>query len=239
MVFWNGSKSHATAKLAYLINQWPNPFSPIGNPLAFGVIYVIKHFRSFRYFISHDMKISLETQQHYPWLLLLWVVKQILHLSRWWVCISQWGWRGPEIWWRWDGRSIPKQMGQNLRTWSKRVKGNLTAWCILLWKNQLFNHCRTFDCWRWSFWTRWWGTRVSIQTPRSDYKHLARFTMTMYILGKIVVTGWKYIRKLSGLRFWIKQYTVFNVEKFDRQCHQIWPFLARCDDFVQLWASMS
>ena len=29
LFFFNGSKSHATAKLAYVINQWPNPFGPI------------------------------------------------------------------------------------------------------------------------------------------------------------------------------------------------------------------
>ena len=42
MVFLNGSKSHATAKLAYVINQSPNPFGPISNPPAFEVIYVSK-----------------------------------------------------------------------------------------------------------------------------------------------------------------------------------------------------
>ena len=64
MVFLNGSKSHATAKLVYVINQWPNPFGPISNPPAFEVVYVIKYFGGFRYFISHDIEISLKMQQH-------------------------------------------------------------------------------------------------------------------------------------------------------------------------------
>ena len=64
MVFLNGSKSHTTAKLAYVINQWPNPFGLIGNLLAFGVIYVIEYSGGFRYFISHDIKIGLKMRQH-------------------------------------------------------------------------------------------------------------------------------------------------------------------------------
>jgi len=55
----------AAQQLAYLINQWPNPFSPICNPPAFGVIYVIKYSGGFRYFISHDIKIGLKMWQHY------------------------------------------------------------------------------------------------------------------------------------------------------------------------------
>jgi hypothetical protein len=61
VVFLNGSKSRATAKLVYVINQWPNPFGPISNPPAFGVIYVIKYSGGFRYFISHDIKIGLKS----------------------------------------------------------------------------------------------------------------------------------------------------------------------------------
>jgi hypothetical protein len=38
---------------------------PISNPPAFGVIYVIKYSGGFRYFISHDIKISLKMRQHY------------------------------------------------------------------------------------------------------------------------------------------------------------------------------
>jgi hypothetical protein len=55
------------AKLVYVINQWPNPFGPISNPPAFGVIYAIKYSGGFRYFISHDIKIGLKTRQHYGW----------------------------------------------------------------------------------------------------------------------------------------------------------------------------
>jgi hypothetical protein len=60
----NGSKSRATAKLVYVINLWPNPFGPISNPPAFGVIYVIKYSGGFRYFTSHDIKIGLKMRQH-------------------------------------------------------------------------------------------------------------------------------------------------------------------------------
>jgi hypothetical protein len=58
MVFLNGSKSCTMAKLAYVINQWPNPFGPISDPPAFGVVYVIKYSGDFKYFISHDIKIG-------------------------------------------------------------------------------------------------------------------------------------------------------------------------------------
>jgi hypothetical protein len=61
----NGSKSHATAKLVYVINQWPNPFGQISNPPAFGVIYSIKYSGGFRYFTSHNIKIGLKMWQHY------------------------------------------------------------------------------------------------------------------------------------------------------------------------------
>jgi hypothetical protein len=54
--FLNGSKKCTTAYLAYVINQWPNPFGPISNPPVFGVIYVIEYFGGFRYFIAHDIK---------------------------------------------------------------------------------------------------------------------------------------------------------------------------------------
>ena len=63
--FFEWLQSRATAKLTYVINQWPNPFSPISNFQDFGVIYVIKYSGGFKYFISHDIKIGLKTQQHY------------------------------------------------------------------------------------------------------------------------------------------------------------------------------
>jgi hypothetical protein len=65
VVFLNGSNSHATAKLAYVINQWPNPFGPISNPPAFGVIYIIKHSCGFMYFISDNIKIGFKTWRHH------------------------------------------------------------------------------------------------------------------------------------------------------------------------------
>ena len=70
--FLNGSKSCATAKLAYVINQWPNPFGSISNPLAFGVVYIIKYSSCFRYFISYNIKIGLKMWQHYAtWISIL------------------------------------------------------------------------------------------------------------------------------------------------------------------------
>jgi hypothetical protein len=40
------------------------PVPTISNPPAFGVIYVIKYFGGFGYFISHNIKIGLKMQQH-------------------------------------------------------------------------------------------------------------------------------------------------------------------------------
>jgi hypothetical protein len=39
----------------YLAN-WPTAFSSINNPSAFEMLYLLKYFGGFRYFISHDMK---------------------------------------------------------------------------------------------------------------------------------------------------------------------------------------
>jgi hypothetical protein len=64
VVFLNGSKSHATAKLAYVIDQWPNPFGPVSNLPALEVIYVIEYSGGFKYFISHDIKSGLKMRQH-------------------------------------------------------------------------------------------------------------------------------------------------------------------------------
>ena len=40
----------------YVINQWSTAFGPISNPSAFEVLYLVKYFGGFRYFISHDIK---------------------------------------------------------------------------------------------------------------------------------------------------------------------------------------
>jgi hypothetical protein len=40
----------------YVINQWPTAFGPISNPSAFKVLYLVKYFGGFKYFISHDIK---------------------------------------------------------------------------------------------------------------------------------------------------------------------------------------
>ena len=36
----------------YVINQWPTAFGPISNPSVFEVLYLLKYFGSFMYFIS-------------------------------------------------------------------------------------------------------------------------------------------------------------------------------------------
>ena len=46
----------------YVINQWPTGFGPISIPLVFKVLYLVKYFCGFKYFISHDIKISLNMQ---------------------------------------------------------------------------------------------------------------------------------------------------------------------------------
>ena len=40
----------------YVINQWPTAFGPISNPSVFEVLYLLKYFGGFGYFISHDIK---------------------------------------------------------------------------------------------------------------------------------------------------------------------------------------
>ena len=40
----------------YVINQWSTAFSPISNPSVFEVLYLVKYFGGFKYFISHDIK---------------------------------------------------------------------------------------------------------------------------------------------------------------------------------------
>ena len=40
----------------YVTNQWSNAFSPISNPSVFEVLYLVKYFGGFKYFISHDIK---------------------------------------------------------------------------------------------------------------------------------------------------------------------------------------
>ena len=39
----------------YVINQWSTAFGPI-NPSVFEVLYLVKYFGGFKYFISHDIK---------------------------------------------------------------------------------------------------------------------------------------------------------------------------------------
>jgi len=40
----------------YVINQWPTAYSPISNPSVFEVLYLLKYFGGFGYFISHNIK---------------------------------------------------------------------------------------------------------------------------------------------------------------------------------------
>ena len=40
----------------YVINQWSTAFGPISNPSVFEVLYLVKYFGGFKYFISHDIK---------------------------------------------------------------------------------------------------------------------------------------------------------------------------------------
>ena len=40
----------------YVINQWSTSFGPISNPSVFEVLYLVKYFGGFKYFISHDIK---------------------------------------------------------------------------------------------------------------------------------------------------------------------------------------
>jgi hypothetical protein len=40
----------------YVINKWSTAFGPISNPSVFEVLYLVKYFGGFRYFISHDIK---------------------------------------------------------------------------------------------------------------------------------------------------------------------------------------
>jgi hypothetical protein len=37
-------------------NYLPTPFGPISDPLAFGVLYLVKYYGGFIYFISHTIK---------------------------------------------------------------------------------------------------------------------------------------------------------------------------------------
>ena len=57
--FWMAPK--ATQQLNWIM--WSTS-GPISNPLAFGMIYVIKYSGGFRCFISHDIKIGLKMGQH-------------------------------------------------------------------------------------------------------------------------------------------------------------------------------
>ena len=43
----------------YVITKWSTAFGPISNPSAFEVLYLVKYFGGFRYFISHDIKKSV------------------------------------------------------------------------------------------------------------------------------------------------------------------------------------
>ena len=40
----------------YVINKWSNAFGPISNPSVFEVLYLVKYFGGFQYFISRDIK---------------------------------------------------------------------------------------------------------------------------------------------------------------------------------------
>ena len=40
----------------YVVNQWSTAFGPISNPSVFEVLYLVKYFGGFEYFISHDIK---------------------------------------------------------------------------------------------------------------------------------------------------------------------------------------
>ena len=40
----------------YVINQWPTAFGPISNPSVFEVLYLVKYFGGFKYFIPHNIK---------------------------------------------------------------------------------------------------------------------------------------------------------------------------------------
>ena len=39
----------------YVITQWSTAFSPISNPSVYEVLYLVKYFGDFKYFISHDI----------------------------------------------------------------------------------------------------------------------------------------------------------------------------------------
>ena len=40
----------------YVINQWFSASGPISNPSAFEVLYLVKYYGGFKYFISYDIK---------------------------------------------------------------------------------------------------------------------------------------------------------------------------------------
>jgi hypothetical protein len=43
-----------------LDNEWPIPFGPIGDPPAFGELYLAKYFGGYVYFISHAIENQLK-----------------------------------------------------------------------------------------------------------------------------------------------------------------------------------
>ena len=40
----------------YVINQWPTAFGAISNPSVFEVLYLVKYFGGFEYFIFYNIK---------------------------------------------------------------------------------------------------------------------------------------------------------------------------------------
>ena len=55
-LFWMVPKWLTSYLASYVINQWSTAFGPISNPLVFVVLYLVKYYHGFRYFISHDIK---------------------------------------------------------------------------------------------------------------------------------------------------------------------------------------
>ena len=54
--FWMVPKWLTIYLANYVVNQWPTAFSLISNPSAFEVLYLVKYFGGFKYFIFHDIK---------------------------------------------------------------------------------------------------------------------------------------------------------------------------------------
>ena len=55
-LFWMVPKWLTRYLANYVINKWSTAFGPISNPSVFEVLYLVKYFGDFRYFISHDIK---------------------------------------------------------------------------------------------------------------------------------------------------------------------------------------